>query len=411
MLCPEERRLRLLQIKRDEPAARVLRAVLERSDRKRAKILASVLRTVRREGRSAVQAEQPPLHALILKPVGDRCNLRCRYCFNRSEKKEPFTLMSKAVLERAVSAALAVGSDPVHFIWHGGEPLLAGVDFFQQAVAMQEKDNHSGRAVRNSVQTNGTLLNDQWIEFFRQNEFSISISLDGPEHCHNRHRRHPGGQGSYHQVLNSIRRLQTHQMNFGVLAVVTRNMEATPQEFFDFFVDQGIKGFQVSPCAWPTELAVSPEEYADFVAGVFDTWLNSDMPEMRVGPLENIAAALLGQPPALCWMAGTCSGFVRIEPDGKVWPCCDRTLPSGEYCWGNILEQDLPVMLRSPQAEKFRAAENKCRQTSCVDCQWSFACKGGCAHHRILHHGIDPFCSGYQSIFNSLADRMDEILS
>lgn len=384
---------------------------MQRSDRKRAKVLASALRTVRQQGNSSRQADQSLLHALILKPVGDRCNLRCRYCFNRQEETKPFTRMSKAVLERAVSAGLTAGSDPVHFIWHGGEPLLAGLDFFRQAVEMQRDLNRTGKRVKNSVQTNGTLLNEEWIEFFRRNTFSISISLDGPSVCHDRYRRYSSGKGSFHKVLNSIHRLQEQHVPFGVLAVITRNMPVSPQEFFAFFVDLGIAGFQLSPCAWPPEQAVTPDEYADLSLGIFAAWFNSGLPQMRVGPLEQMTAAFLGQPPSLCWMAGTCSGFVGIEPDGNVWPCCDRMLPD-RYCLGNILEQELSVLLKGRRAEKFRAAEQG--KDHCLSCQWSFVCKGGCVHHRILHGGAanapDPFCSGYQKIFTGISERIDGIL-
>lgn len=318
--------------------------------------------------------------------------------------------MSREVLERALASALAAGVE--HFIWHGGEPLLAGLNFFQQAIAMQEKHNCSGRMIRNSVQSNGIALNEEWLNFFQKHEFRISISLDGPSH--DRHRRNPLGQGSLQQVLNSISRLQDQQLPFGVLAVITHKMSVSPQDFFAFFADLGLEGFQVSPCAWSPELAVSPEEYADFSLGIFAAWLKSGLLQMQVGPLEQIAATFLGQPPSLCWMAGTCSKFVGIEPDGSVWPCCDRVLPSQKYCWGNVLKENLADILKNNKAEQFRTKDQRCQEQHCLSCQWHFVCKGGCAYQRILHGGTadepDPFCNGYKKIFANLATRIDELL-
>jgi len=409
MLSVTERRQRLRDIKTETQAVRVLRAVIQRSDKHQAEALAPLIKTIRKKGKIEALAEKPLFHTIILKPVGNQCNLRCRYCFNDPEKAECTTLMEEEVLRSTIATALSAGPESVHFIWHGGEPLLAGLDFFERAVHMQQEQNRHGKTIKNSVQTNGTHLNEKWIAFFKRHRFKISISLDGPNH--NRYRHYLSGKGSYHRVLSSIQNLQAHHINYGVVAVITPRMKTTPQAFFDFFVAQSIDGFQISPCSWPAEIAISPDEYADFAIGLFEAWLE---PQIRIGPFEDIIASLMGEPPRLCWMAGTCSMFVGIEPNGDVWPCCERTLPSEHYRWGNILEANLPAIMQNRQAQEFRAAEQKCQQSHCMNCQWTFLCRGGCVHHRIIQGGavdaLDPLCRGYQKIFAHIAGRIDEIL-
>lgn len=322
--------------------------------------------------------------------------------------------MEEAVLKNTLAATLTRGPESVHFIWHGGEPLLAGLDFFEQAVYLQQALNLHGKTIKNSVQTNGTLLNEKWLTFFKQHRFTISISLDGPALSHNRYRHYRSGKNSFHRVLSGIQHLQAHAISHGVVAVITSHMEITPSAFLDFFEAQNIKGFQISPCSWPAEVAISPDEYADFTIGLFEAWLNKDNPQIQIGPLEDIVAALMGQPPRLCWMAGTCALFIGIEPNGDVWPCCDRTLPSKHYCWGNLLEMDLSTLVQNRQAQDFRTTAQKCQLNHCTNCQWAFLCKGGCVHHRIIQgsaaDALDPFCKSYQRIFAYIAERIDDAL-
>jgi len=401
-----------------DPAMRMIQTVIQRAENRRADELAAAIKALKKEKTSS-QTEKPFFHTLIIKPVGNRCNLQCRYCFNlpdagiEDEGNSALTVMCENVLRKIIFEALNAGPECLHFVWHGGEPLLAGISFFESAVSLQKEMNLEGKTINNSVQTNGTLINDQWISFFKRNDFSISISLDGPEAVHNRYRRYASGEGSFSYVQRAIQSLQDCAMNFGVITVIAAHIPITHQEIFHDFIGRGIYNFGISPCCCPGDMNISPKDYADFSMGLFDVWLSGGLTGVQINPFEDIVAGLFGYPSRLCWMRGICPMFISIELNGDVWPCCDRTLPSETYCWGNILDMDLSFILKSRNAHDFLAAHDK-RQSLCMDCQWAFLCQGGCVYNRVIHTGAvdgrDPLCPAYHEIFGHIADRIDEAI-
>lgn len=420
----KERRQRLQSVKTNiratsstqGQAIRLLRAVNQRAEKRRADELVGMVKALKRK-KSSSQIENPLFHTVIIKPVGNRCNLRCSYCFTSMDKAleghAALPVMGEEILRIAITQALAAGPERLHFVWHGGEPLLAGIRFFETAVWFQQELNGKSKTIENSVQTNGTLMNDQWISLFQRNKFGVSISLDGPEAIHDRYRRYPSGEGSFHHVQKTIQRLQAHGMDIGVLTVITPHMTITPQELFFTFLSQNIRNFAISPCCLPGDLAISPEDYADFSIGLFDVWLAEGSTSVQINPFEDIVSGLLGYSPRLCWMRGTCTMFICIEPNGDVWPCCERALPSESYRWGNIMDMDLSTIHQSCNAHDFLSADQK-RQSSCMTCRWAFLCRGGCVYNRIIGGGSagarDHLCSAYHRIFAHMAGRIDEIL-
>lgn len=400
------------------PALEIILTVIQGAENRRADELAAVIKTLRRK-KTSPRMEKPYFHTVIIKPVGNRCNLQCSYCFNPAdagvgaEGSSALTAMDEEVLRTAIARALNAGPEHIHFVWHGGEPLLAGIPFFESAVCFQKEMNGEGKTIRNSVQTNGTLIDDRWLSFFKRNDFSVSVSLDGPEAVHNRYRRYSPDEGSFERVQGTIQRLQDCEINFGVITVITAHMPITHQELFHDFIGRGIYNFGISPCCRPGDLNISPKDYAGFSMGLFDVWLSEGVPGVQINPFEDIVAGLFGYPPRLCWMTGTCPMFISIEPNGDVWPCCDRTLPSESYRWGNIMDMDLSTVLESRNAYDFLAAHDK-RKSLCLDCQWAFLCGGGCVYNRVIHSGAadggDPLCPAYRELFSHIAERIDEII-
>lgn len=418
MLSLTERYQRLRQISKKHgltaPALHVLQTVNQRLDEERFCTLMDFVEIVKKRNRLLSQREKLISHDIIVKPVGNSCNLGCEYCLNRlNQVSKSLLIMENNVLESVIATGLSNVSHKINFTWHGGEPLLAGINFFNRVIQLQQKLNFNNKIVENFIQTNGVLINRKWASFFKQHNFRVSISIDGPAEVHNRYRYYLSGKGSFNKILNNIGLLKEKNININVIAVITGNVNITPQKFINFFVEHDIRNFRVNPCCWPEDIALSSGEYANFICGLFDIWLDKGMSYLRIHTLEEIMAPLIGRKPITCWM-GKCSSFIGVEPNGDAWPCCDRVLPSEQYKWGNVLESDLSTIIQSESAQKFRTMEQKIPD-DCTNCQWLSFCRGGCIHERIVQAGTmnapHPLCKDYQQIFSHVAERIDEVLT
>ena len=316
-----------------------------------------------------------------MKVVGGSCNLRCKYCFYDGHQNSPLVLMDGEVLEKVVGDLMKVSPVGIRFIWHGGEPMLAGIDYFTKIVQLQQRFATNGQMVENSIQTNGTLINEEWVGFFKKHDFKVGVSLDGPEHIHDQVRINVAQRGTYKSVMRGINLLREAEMTVGVIAVINSDSVNYPDELFNFFYHQGLN-FNANECtAFPDDplvvrsLAINPMEYAQFLLKIFDLWLEAGNPRYRVRPLVDFVHAVIGQQPKTCKMQGRCHQYITIDVNGDVYPCHAYLRP--EHVLGNLASTGIEKFLEGPQIKQYYSGRLETLK-ACGDCQWVRVCNGGC---------------------------------
>ncbi len=381
-----------------------------------------------------------PAH-LLVKPAGPDCNLRCTYCFYL-EKHALFAdenrcRMSDDVLEQYVRSYVA--SQPtreIEFAWQGGEPTLMGLDFFKRAVAL-EKHYAAGRNIRNSFQTNGTLLNDEWCEFLAKEQFLVGISMDGPEEVHNRYRVYADGRGSWAEVDRAVQLMRKHGVEHNALTCVTRESGYEGKIIYRFLRDYGFEFIQFIPIverrpdARSVELGldlsspprvddggegpavmpftVEPRQYGQFLVDVFDEWVRRDVGKVFVNHFDCALSAFYGMNPTLCIYAKTCGASLAIEHDGTVYACDHFVYP--EYARGNIMQQDMAGLLSNNPQQTFGMGKWLNLPGCCRSCDVLQACHGGCLKHRFARSpdgepGLNYLCPGYKRFFTHVKPAM-----
>jgi uncharacterized protein len=371
---------------------------------------------------------------VVAKPIGPACNLNCEYCFYL-EKQALFAAGGQyRMSDRVLSAFIAgyISSQPtpvVEFVWQGGEPTLLGIDFFKRALDLQKQ--FSGvKTITNSLQTNGTLLNDEWCRFLKRHNFMVGVSLDGPKEIHDRYRRDRRGQGTFEQVMRGLKLLQKQKVEYNVLTCVARDTAARPLEVYRFFRDTGVEFIQFTPVverkpgpqseglglrfAEPasldsreeqtdvTDWSVVPEEYGDFLIAVFEEWVRNDVGKIFVMNFEWTLNAWIGNPSPVCVHARQCGRSLVIEHNGDVYACDHCVYP--RYRLGNILTDTLPRMVEKSLRSGFGITKEKALPRSCRECDVLAACQGGCPKHRFAttfddQPGLHYLCDGYKKFF------------
>ena len=375
-----------------------------------------------------------PLY-LLAKPAGSRCNLACKYCYYLEksllfEKHSP-QVMDDALLEKFIHDYIgAQTTQEVLFTWHGGEPLMRPLQFYKKAVALQRK-YAAGRRIDNCLQTNGTLLTEEWCRFFKEQGWLVGVSVDGTQEMHDAYRRAKGGGPSHHKVMQGIRLLQKHGVEWNALAVVNDFNADQPKEFYRFFKEIGCRFIQFTPIverllphADGRQLAaveeegtggmmpfsVSPEQWGDFLIGIFDEWVKEDVGEYFVQLFDATLANWMGVQPGICTLARTCGHAGAIEWNGDVFACDHFVFP--QYRLGNLREKSLVEMMYSPQQREFGRAKLTALPRQCRECRWLFACNGECPKNRFARtadgeKGLNFLCSGYRRFFEHVAPYMD----
>ena len=375
-----------------------------------------------------------PLY-LLAKPAGSRCNLACKYCYYLEksllfEKHSP-QVMDDALLEKFIHDYIgAQTTQEVLFTWHGGEPLMRPLQFYKKAVALQRK-YAAGRRIDNCLQTNGTLLTDEWCRFFKEQGWLVGVSVDGTQEMHDAYRRAKGGGPSHHKVMQGIRLLQKHGVEWNALAVVNDFNADQPKEFYRFFKEIGCRFIQFTPIverllphADGRQLAaveeegtggmmpfsVSPEQWGDFLIGIFDEWVKEDVGEYFVQLFDATLANWMGVQPGICTLARTCGHAGAIEWNGDVFACDHFVFP--QYRLGNLREKSLVEMMYSPQQREFGRAKQTALPRQCRECRWLFACNGECPKNRFARtadgeKGLNFLCNGYRRFFEHVAPYMD----
>jgi uncharacterized protein len=309
--------------------------------------------------------------------------------------------MTEAVMERTVSEFARVQSTG-QFLWHGGEPLLAGRAFFDKVVALQEALGLRDR-YRNTVQSNGVLVDDDWCTFFRDAQFTLGVSLDGPRAIHDALRRFRSGRGSHARVLEAVDRARAEGIRPGVLVVVTRESVAYPTEIFEFVLDAGFTRIDFKPCYGSPQHDVALPDFVGFMKKVLDTWFERNDPQISVRLLEDLIRNLLGGMARTCAQSGRCTDLITVDYDGSVYPC-DRFLTQPNYRFGNLLEQGLDDLVDgSPGAQRFRQHVDEQRQ-SCATCNYEPVCHGGCTHER--DYWPEDYCESRAQLIDYIRARL-----
>jgi uncharacterized protein len=373
----------------------------------------------------------------VAKPIGPVCNLDCAYCFYLEKQAlygagEDYR-MPDAVLTAFIRRYVEAQPTPVvEFVWQGGEPTLLGVDFFQRVVELQRP--YAGRkTIANSLQTNGTLLDDEWCRFLKQHNFMVGISLDGPREIHDRYRRDRQGNGSFAAVMGGLKLLQKHGVEYNVMASVARETARQPLEVYRFFKEQGVEFIQFVPIierlpdaatreqgfslAAPAALdreepnrevtpwTVEPGEYGDFLIAIYEEWVRHDVGKVFVMNFEWALNAWIGNPSPVCIHARQCGRSLVIEHNGDLFACDHYVYPG--YQLGNILTDDLAGMVNASLRKGFGVQKESALPQRCRECQVLAACQGGCPKHRFSstvqgEPGLHYLCAGYQKFFRHI---------
>lgn len=360
-----------------------------------------------------------PLY-VMLKPVGAACNLRCSYCYYLEKAelygKQQQRYMSDELLERFTRQYLEAQTQPeVLFTWHGGEPLLRPLAFYQKALELQRQYGR-GRQMDNCLQTNGTLLTEEWCRFFHDNNFLIGISIDGPEHLHDGYRRTRDGQPTHRQVMKGIEMLERHGVQWNAMATVNRLNADHPAAFYRFFRSIGCKFLQFTPVVERTDdgsvapYAVTPEQWGRFTCGVYDEWVTSDVGTVFVQLFDATLANWAGVTPGVCSLSSMCGHSLAMEWNGDVYSCDHYVYP--EYRLGNINQQTLTALAYGERQQAFRQKKTEGLPRQCRTCLWLFACHGECPKNRFAttangEAGLNYLCEGYRTFFSHVAADMD----
>lgn len=370
---------------------------------------------------------------IMVKPVGSACNLRCDYCYYLEKShlyaNEGRQMLSDELLERFIREYIESQTTPeVLFTWHGGEPLVRPLAFYEKVVRLQQRYAR-GRRIANSLQTNGTLINDDWARFFHDQGWLIGVSLDGPEAYHDAFRRTRGGGPSFRNVIRGIDILNRHAVEWNALAVANRLNGDHPLSFYRFFKNIGCRYIQVTPVVERlahhddgrqlaslvdegqlAPFSIRPKQWGNFLCTIFDEWVRHDVSMFFINIFDATLANWVGVAPGLCTMAKHCGHAGVMEHNGDVYSCDHFVFP--EYKLGNIHEQSLVEMMYSERQRRFGRAKADSLPTQCRECQWLNACHGECPRNRFIRTangepGLNYLCEGYRQYFSHVAPYMD----
>lgn len=375
-----------------------------------------------------------PLY-VMLKPAGAHCNLACKYCYYLEKNKLYPTaqrhLMSDEMLEQFTREYIeAQTMNQVLFTWHGGEPLLRSIDFYRKALSLQQKYAGS-RRIDNVIQTNGTLLTDEWCEFFAQNHWLVGISIDGPQPDHDHYRLTAAGKPSWKKVMQGIKLLKKHGVEWNAMAVVNAYNANHPLEFYRFFKENGCQFLQFTPIVERltrhedgrtlasladkdeislSEASVVPEQWGYFLCAIFDEWVRKDVGKIFVEIFDCTLANWMGISPGICAYSKECGHAGVMEHNGDVYSCDHFVFP--EYKLGNIRDHSLIDMLYGEQQQEFSRLKHSSLPRQCKECDMEFACHGECPKNRFMKDkygdsGLNYLCPGYYHYYQHVAPYMD----
>lgn len=375
-----------------------------------------------------------PLY-VMLKPAGAHCNLACKYCYylekNNLYQNSHRHLMSDEMLEQFTREYIEAQTMPqMLFTWHGGEPLMRSIDFYKKALELQKK-YANGKQIDNVIQTNGTLLTNEWCEFFAKNHWLVGISIDGPQEYHDHYRVTPDGKPSWEKVMQGISLLKKHRVEWNAMAVVNAYNAEHPLEFYHFFRDNGCQYLQFTPIVERltehedgrtlasladdreiplADASVTPQQWGNFLCTIFDDWVRHDVGKTFVEIFDCTLANWMGVLPGICAYSKECGHAGVMEHNGDVYSCDHFVFP--EYKLGNIREQSLIDMLYGEKQQAFSRLKHTSLPRQCKECDMEFACHGECPKNRFEKDkygepGLNYLCQGYYQYYTHVAPYMD----
>jgi len=401
--------------------------------------------TLHQTGGLTFPRNAPPAFHVLIKPTGAICNLDCKYCFFLSKEMlypgSPFR-MADDLLETYLKQLLESHRAPeVDVAWQGGEPTLMGLDFFKRSIELVNKLKCFGQQIQYTIQTNGTLLNDEWCAFFKENNFLVGLSMDGPKDLHDVYRVNKGGSGSFDQVMRGVNFMKKHQVDFNILCTVHAANQDQPLQVYRFFRDElGAQFIQFIPIVerasastlpianlgWSerpggdrplyvnegtlvTERSVEPRAFGRFLNSIFDEWVKRDVGKVYVQHFDSALANWVGVPGAVCIFSETCGQALALEHNGDLYSCDHFVEP--EHKLGNIRETHLIQLLASPRQIKFGQDKKNTLPRYCRECEVRFACHGECPKNRFIktpdgEDGLNYLCAAYKAYFSHIDAAM-----
>ena len=375
-----------------------------------------------------------PLY-VMLKPAGALCNLACDYCYYLEKAKlyqeSPKHVMSDELLEKFIEEYVnSQTMQEVLFTWHGGETLMRPLSFYRKALALQKK-YAKGRQISNCLQTNGTLLTDEWCRFFHDNQWLVGISIDGPQEFHDEYRRNRQGRPSFVKVMQGINLLKKHNVEWNAMAVVNDYNADYPLEFYHFFKELDCHYIQFAPIVERiaphadgrhlaavdeeskeglADFSITPRQWGNFLCSIFDEWVRQDVGNYYIQLFDSTLANWVGEQPGICTLAKTCGHAGVMEFNGDVYSCDHFVFP--QYKLGNIYSNTLAEMMYGERQQKFGQAKYTALPAQCKKCPYLFACNGECPKNRFCktadgEPGLNYLCQGYYRFFDHAAPYMD----
>jgi uncharacterized protein len=353
-----------------------------------------------------------PFH-LMIKPAGPKCNLDCKYCYYTGKSEyypQSACRMDYDTLERLTEAYLANSpTGEVVFGWQGGEPLLMGVDFFRKAVELQLRYRKPGQFVSNAMQTNATLIDDEWAEFFSENNFLLGVSIDGPADLHNTYRVDRLGKNTHSKVVRAIELLRRHGVEHNALVTVNRANARRPQKVYSFLKSLGLEHLQFIPIVETTgfggsevtEWSVRPDHFGEFLCTIFDEWCSIDIGRMFIQFFESALGVIMMGRPSVCVFQKTCGRALVVEHNGDLYACDHFVYPS--HLRGRVESvESLAAMVDGQEQHAFGIAKADL-SSQCMECRWLAYCGGDCPKHRVTFAGdgkpISYLCPSYKRFF------------
>lgn len=355
---------------------------------------------------------------LLVKPASYLCNLDCTYCFYKKTAgiyKNP-RLMKDDILEKFIASVMEYSAGgPCIFSWQGGEPLLAGIDFYKKVVELQSFYGKNGQIVSNTVQTNGILIDEQFMEFFGKYNVFVGLSLDGPADIHNFYRKYPSGRGTFKEVMAKARLMRKNKIEFNVLSTIGEETSEYPEKIYKFLVSEGFRYLQFIPAVdrkrgKVRNFSLKPETYGEFLCRLFDVWWNNGKPAASVRFFDNIMEILIGLEPGACSLKKRCGEYLVVEHNGDVYPCDFFVNPSFKI--GNVADTPFSLLVEKA-SNSFGIYKKEASQDECSECRWQFICNNGCLWHRWVASGdikngaADYFCAAYKRFFAHSIEKLE----
>lgn len=371
---------------------------------------------------------------IMLKPAGSLCNLRCKYCYYLEKgqlyKENRNQIITDELLAKFIRDYIESQTTPqVLFTWHGGETLMRPIAFYKKALELQ-RYYAQGRQIDNCIQTNATLLTDEWCQFFKENNFLVGVSIDGPQEFHDEYRRTASGGPSFQKVMKGINLLNKHGVEWNALAVVNDFNADYPLDFYHFFKEIGCRYIQFTPIVERKvvrqdgltlapgmqeegeliDFSVTPEQWGNFLCTIFDEWVRNDVGNYYIQLFDATLANWVGVAPGICSMAEECGHAGVMEYNGDVYSCDHFVYP--EYRLGNLSEHTLYQLMNSDKQQEFSRNKKNRLPQECRECEFLFACHGECPKNRFVRDcygnlGMNYLCKGYMQFFRHAAPYMD----